>query len=242
MQLASGQTVLVKNKLFKKLQWTVVRAEPTRITVNNPKVGDRTFNAAIVRPILPLPDLTPLPPGNASPSMPVEPSLAEDSLCSLVKEEYPGMTHWGWLGSVDGSWASARDWKCESCNGKRRLVIWNQLDIIGKPCLECLTDKADSTPKPPLVALPPECPLTEERDRLLQSELAPQGAWIETCKVSAGFRQAFWRSRSAMFDGKKRKYIGKADGPEHQRASTSVSNRNRLVALEKQLKLLEVAG
>jgi hypothetical protein len=83
--------------------------------------------------------------------------------------------------------------------------------------------------------LPLECPLTQERDRLLQSELPPESAWLETCMVSAGFRQAYWRSRAPCLDGKMRRYIGKVGSPAHQRACEAVANRKRLVEVHKQL-------
>jgi hypothetical protein len=88
-------------------------------------------------------------------------------------------------------------------------------------------------------SVPPECSLTAERDRLLNSKLPPEGAWLETCMASAGFRQAYWRSRTSCLEGKKRRYLGKVNSPAHQAACEAVANRKRLVEVEKQLRLLE---
>lgn len=82
------------------------------------------------------------------------------------------------------------------------------------------------------------CPLQEERDRLLRSNLPPESAWLETCMVSTGFRQAYWRSREPCLNGKKRQYIGKENSPAHQAAIEAVANRKRLASIEKQLRLL----
>jgi hypothetical protein len=90
--------------------------------------------------------------------------------------------------------------------------------------------------------LPPESfqpsSLEQERDRLLQSSLPPESAWLETCMASAGFRQAYWRSRAPCINGKKRQYIGKVNSLAHQRACEAVANRKRLAEVEKQLKIL----
>jgi hypothetical protein len=55
-----------------------------------------------------------------------------------------------------------------------------------------------------------------------------KGAWIETAMVKGrNFRQAYWRSREAMFNGAKRRYIGKVNSPAHQAALAIVAARKR---------------
>ena len=75
--------------------------------------------------------------------------------------------------------------------------------------------------------------------------IAPDNAWIETGMVSGrDFKQAWWRSTERIFLGKKggkvkSLYIGKVGSPQHLAAIESVKERNRLKALERQLKILE---
>jgi hypothetical protein len=84
-----------------------------------------------------------------------------------------------------------------------------------------------------------------ERDRLKALPVAPRGCWIETGKVTGReFRQAWWRSRKAIFESKgsrgnvKTCYIGEEGSPEHQEAKRAKERRERLKDIDRQLKLL----
>lgn len=82
-------------------------------------------------------------------------------------------------------------------------------------------------------------PIHEEIKQLLRGPLAPDGAWIEVGKVSGrNFIQAYWRSNTPIFEGKRRKYIGKAGSPKHQEAITAQKNSDRLRSLQRQTKIL----
>jgi hypothetical protein len=88
-------------------------------------------------------------------------------------------------------------------------------------------------------------------DRLAQLEIrrdeirchgaiAPKGCWIESGVVAKRkFKQVYWRSDSPIFEGKKRKYIGEFDSPEHKLAGEAIARRNELAKVSKQIIKLE---
>ncbi len=83
--------------------------------------------------------------------------------------------------------------------------------------------------------------LESERDRLLsEGEIALQGAWIATGKVSGrpNWVQAFWMAEKAIFDGKRRRYIGRVGSEKHKKAQSAYQRRQRLERIEKQIKIL----
>lgn len=91
--------------------------------------------------------------------------------------------------------------------------------------------------------------LEQERDRLRAAgTVAPPGCWIETGVVDGRqFRQAWWRSKKAMFPSKripgemvKTCYIGEDGGVEHKEAIAARDRRNRLKWVDRRLqKLME---
>lgn len=79
-----------------------------------------------------------------------------------------------------------------------------------------------------------------------EGPVAPDGCWIETGMASKGFRQAWYRSREAMFAGRnggktKRRYIGKAGSAKHQAAIAAIARRNEINKLKKQIKADEAS-
>jgi len=94
-----------------------------------------------------------------------------------------------------------------------------------------------------------------ERDLIRSSgPLAVVGVWIEYGKVSKKkFRQAYFRSRVPIFQAKgqaglaksesglvKRSYIGEENSKAVKAASESVVRRNRLIAIAKEIELIEI--
>lgn len=74
----------------------------------------------------------------------------------------------------------------------------------------------------------------EYRERLLNSELSPEGAWIECGKVPGkDWNQAYWKSNEPIFDGQKRKYIGSVYSDAHLQAIASLRRRDDLEAIER---------
>lgn len=71
-------------------------------------------------------------------------------------------------------------------------------------------------------------------------EIAPDGCWIECCKVAnRKFRQAYYRAEKPIFRGKKgqpckRKYIGEEGSEAHQKAKAAIERRNRLKCEKRQ--------
>lgn len=52
--------------------------------------------------------------------------------------EFPGSKAWGVLGSVGGTWASTKDWKCPVCGSLERLVVWGEgRSLIYCDCIKC---------------------------------------------------------------------------------------------------------
>lgn len=89
--------------------------------------------------------------------------------------------------------------------------------------------------------------LEQERDQLkAEGVIALSGCWIETGVVDRRqFRQAWWRSKQAMFPSKrvpgewvKTCYIGEEGGVEHKEALTARERRNRLKWVDRRLKML----
>jgi hypothetical protein len=82
--------------------------------------------------------------------------------------------------------------------------------------------------------------LLAEKQRLEQN-LSPDGAWIECAPVYGrkNWVQAYWRSNTPIFDGKKRKYIGKQGSPKHCEALAQVSNRHQWQNLCNRIELME---
>ena len=82
--------------------------------------------------------------------------------------------------------------------------------------------------------------LLAEKQRLEQN-LSPDGAWIETAPVYGrkDWVQAYWRSNSPVFGGKKRRYIGKAGSPKHHKALEQVANRRRWENIKTQIEMIE---
>lgn len=79
-----------------------------------------------------------------------------------------------------------------------------------------------------------------------EGPVAAEGIWIETGKVSRRtFRQAWYRSRKAIFKPKrgdalvKRKYLGKVGSPAHQEAIAAIARRNEINRLKKEMKIDE---
>ncbi len=73
---------------------------------------------------------------------------------------------------------------------------------------------------------PPTPQLEQERDRLInESELAPEGAWIQ--KPSPTSTRVFWRASKPIFDGAKVKFIGEENSPEHEAAKAALARRKQ---------------
>ncbi|WP_156804797.1 hypothetical protein [Synechococcus sp. PCC 6312] len=84
--------------------------------------------------------------------------------------------------------------------------------------------------------------LNKEYNEVLKSgNIAPEGCWIEIakCHNRKGLFQVFYRSNQAIFDGKKRKYIGMRNSPKHHQAITAIDRRDYLHSLSIQIKEIQ---
>lgn len=96
--------------------------------------------------------------------------------------------------------------------------------------------------------------LESKRDAIRASgRVAISGIWIEYGKVSKRkFRQAYYRSQSAIFAAKrqsnlensgcemvKRQYIGEENSEEVKAAAAAIDRRNELEKIDKEIKLIE---
>lgn len=171
---------------------------------------------------------------------PTEPGL-ELSVGDRVRDQrYPGINQGeGVILRFEPHPNSHEDW----------LDIWVSLrwdNGKNQNLLACQLSTAIKDPPEQDAVLPELKNLEAERDRLLKLPIAPTGTWIETGKVPgrpAEWRQAYWRSKSAVFSGAngnktKKKYIGVKGGPEHEAARGTIENRIKKSQLERKIKAI----
>ncbi len=82
--------------------------------------------------------------------------------------------------------------------------------------------------------------LTQRRQQLLQTDLAPATAWLETAKChKREVYQWYWRSDKPIFNGKKRCYVGMDGSAAVAAARQAIARRKELDWVERHLKILE---